>query len=96
MVASIEVDLPETEAQNLSTAEEPLTITITGDGVIFIHLVVAHNTDDKSPVWIQEAIAKYLDNRWRDGEDRWRLSVLDQGLLVEVSDGAALVRGRLR
>ncbi|MCB9671366.1 MAG: redoxin domain-containing protein [Alphaproteobacteria bacterium] len=49
----------------------------------YIHLVVAHNTDDRAPVWLQEAIAKYLDNRWRDGRDHWKLSVRSQGLLAE-------------
>jgi thiol-disulfide isomerase/thioredoxin len=48
----------------------------------YIHLVVAHNTDDNAPVWLQEAIAKYLDNRWRDGRDHFRLSVRSQGLLA--------------
>ena len=49
----------------------------------YIHLVVAHHSGDRSPVWLQEAIAKYLDSRWRDGEDRFRLSVRQQGLLAE-------------
>ncbi len=49
----------------------------------YIHLVVAYQTDDRAPVWLQEAIAKYLDARWRDGTDRFRLSVASQGLLAE-------------
>lgn len=49
----------------------------------YIHLVVAHNTNDRAPVWLQEAIAKYLDNRWRDGSDGWQLSVRSQGLLAK-------------
>jgi peroxiredoxin len=57
----------------------------------YIHLVVAHNTDDKAPVWMQEAIAKYLDNRWRDGKDRWRLSIRDQGLLKKALEEDDLV-----
>ncbi len=57
----------------------------------YIHLVVAHNTDDRAPVWLQEAIAKYLDNRWRDGKDRWRLSIRDQGLLKKALDENDLV-----
>ncbi len=57
----------------------------------YIHLVVAHNTDDRAPVWLQEAIAKYLDNRWRDGTDHWRLSVRSQGLLREALDDDDLV-----
>lgn len=49
----------------------------------YIHLVVAHNTNDRAPVWMQEAIAKYLDNRWRDGENGWELSVRSKGLLAK-------------
>ncbi len=49
----------------------------------YIHLVVSHQTDDKTPVWLQEAIAKYLDNRWVDGQDHFHLSVRAQGLLAE-------------
>ncbi len=48
----------------------------------YIHLVVAHQTDDRAPVWLQEAIAKYLDNRWSDGKDHFKLSVRAQGLLA--------------
>ncbi|MBX2804001.1 MAG: redoxin domain-containing protein [Myxococcales bacterium] len=49
----------------------------------YIHLVVAHHTTDRAPVWLQEAIAKYLDGRWRDGQDRFRLTVRQQGLLAQ-------------
>ena len=49
----------------------------------YIHLVVTHHTADRAPVWLQEAVAKYLDARWRDGTDRFRLSVRQQGLLAE-------------
>ncbi len=38
----------------------------------YIHLVVAHHTRDRAPVWLQEAIAKYLDSRWRDGGDHFQ------------------------
>jgi thiol-disulfide isomerase/thioredoxin/tetratricopeptide (TPR) repeat protein len=48
----------------------------------YIHLVVAHSSGDSAPVWLQEAIAKYLDNRWRDGQDRFRLDIRSQGLLA--------------
>ncbi|MEZ4322461.1 MAG: redoxin domain-containing protein [Myxococcota bacterium] len=57
----------------------------------YIHLVVAHNTDDRAPVWLQEAIAKYLDNRWRDGSDHWELSIRDQGLLAKALSDNDLV-----
>jgi peroxiredoxin len=49
----------------------------------YIHLVVTHHTADRAPVWLQEAVAKYLDARWRDGRDRFRLTVRQQGLLAE-------------
>jgi thiol-disulfide isomerase/thioredoxin/tetratricopeptide (TPR) repeat protein len=39
----------------------------------YIHLVVAHNTADEAPVWIQEAIARFLDTRWRSGQDAYTL-----------------------
>lgn len=57
----------------------------------YIHLVVAHHSADRAPVWLQEAIAKYLDGRWRDGRDRFRLSVRQQGLLAEAIQGDSLV-----
>lgn len=51
----------------------------------YIHLVVAHrgNGVRPVPVWLQEAIAKYLDSRWRDGSDRFQLTVRQQGLLAQ-------------
>ncbi len=48
----------------------------------YIHLVVATASYDKAPVWLQEAIAKYLDNRWETGDDGWRLSPTDQSNLA--------------
>jgi peroxiredoxin/tetratricopeptide (TPR) repeat protein len=57
----------------------------------YIHLVVAHHSHDHAPVWLQEAIAKYLDNRWRDGADGFRLSLRSQGYLAEALRRDALV-----
>jgi len=57
----------------------------------YIHLVVAHHTADRAPVWLQEAIAKYLDSRWRDGTDRFRLSVRQQGLVADALERDDLV-----
>lgn len=57
----------------------------------YIHLIVAHHTQDEAPVWLQEAIARYLDSRWHSGGDRFRLSVHQQGLLAHAlaqTDGA--------
>lgn len=47
----------------------------------YVHLIVSHQTDDKAPVWFQEAVAKYLDGRWRSGSDNYQLSVLQRGLM---------------
>ncbi|MGC6492326.1 MAG: redoxin domain-containing protein [Myxococcota bacterium] len=45
----------------------------------YIHLVVAHATNDRAPVWLQEAIAKRLDGQFdRDG---FELSARQQSLL---------------
>ncbi len=52
----------------------------------YIHLVVAYRgngSDTTVPVWLQEAIAKYLDNRWRDGRDSFRLDLRQQGYLAK-------------
>ena len=33
----------------------------------YIHLVVAWRSKDKSPVWLQEGLAKYFEQDWKDG-----------------------------
>lgn len=57
----------------------------------YIHLVVAHATDDRAPVWLQEAIAKFLDERWTHSGEAWRPSVRQQALLAEALEGDGLV-----
>ena len=49
----------------------------------YIHLIVAHNTANKAPVWIQEAIAKYLDERWQGGGTAFRLPPQSQAWLAQ-------------
>lgn len=49
----------------------------------YIHLVVAHVTQDQAPVWLQEGIAKYLENRWETGIDHFRLTPDSQSWLAE-------------
>lgn len=49
----------------------------------YIHLVVSHNSGERAPVWLQEAIAKYLDNRWATGEDGFRLEPRSETFLAE-------------
>jgi thiol-disulfide isomerase/thioredoxin len=49
----------------------------------YIHLVVSHNSGERAPVWLQEAIAKYLDNRWETGDDGFRLDPRSETYLAE-------------
>ena len=49
----------------------------------YIHLVVSHHSEDRSPVWLQEAIAKALDAQWEDGQDRFALDVRSSSYLAE-------------
>lgn len=49
----------------------------------YTHLVVAHYTNDRAPVWLQEAIARYLESRWRDGKDHFHLTPRDEALIAD-------------
>ncbi len=49
----------------------------------YVHLVVANKTNDRTPVWMQEAVARYLEGRRKDGLDHFRLTPRDQALLGE-------------
>ncbi|MFT5459248.1 MAG: tetratricopeptide (TPR) repeat protein, partial [Myxococcota bacterium] len=49
----------------------------------YIHLVVSHNSRERAPVWLQEAIAKYLDNRWETGADVFALDPRAETYLAE-------------
>lgn len=49
----------------------------------YIHQVISHHTHDRAPVWLQEGIAKYLDNRWETGEDRFALDPRAESLLAK-------------
>ncbi|TVQ89924.1 MAG: tetratricopeptide repeat protein [Deltaproteobacteria bacterium] len=49
----------------------------------YIHQVVSHHSGERAPVWLQEAIAKYLDNRWRDGKDRFKLDPRAESLVAK-------------
>jgi tetratricopeptide (TPR) repeat protein len=35
----------------------------------YIHLVVAWRSEERAPVWLQEGLAKLLEERWRTGEN---------------------------
>ena len=48
----------------------------------YIHLVVAYNTQNRAPVWLQEGLAKHLETWWR-GDRSGRLDAHAQGLLAE-------------
>jgi len=47
----------------------------------YIHLVVSVRSGDRSPVWLQEGLAKHLEPRWRDGSDSG-LSIHQQSLIA--------------
>jgi len=57
----------------------------------YIHLVVTHRSRDRAPVWLQEGIAKYLDNRWTDGVNRFHLDPRAEGLLAKAVANDSLV-----
>ncbi len=46
----------------------------------YIHLVVSWRSADRTPVWLQEGLAKLLESRWRTGENS-ALTVHQQSLL---------------
>ncbi len=46
----------------------------------YIHLVVAWRSEDRTPVWLQEGLAKLLESRWRTGHNT-DLTVHQQSLL---------------
>ena len=46
----------------------------------YIHLVVAWRSEDRTPVWLQEGLAKLLESRWRSGRNT-DLTVHQQSLL---------------
>jgi thiol-disulfide isomerase/thioredoxin len=59
----------------------------------YIHLVVAYrgNGERSVPVWLQEAIAKNLDSRWRDGTNRFALSSRQKGAMADALRSDSLV-----
>lgn len=47
----------------------------------YIHLVVAYNTENRAPVWLQEGLAKYLETWW-NGDRSGQLDAHSQSLLA--------------
>jgi len=48
----------------------------------YIHLVVAYNTQNRAPVWLQEGLAKHLETWWR-GDRSGHLDAHSQSLLAD-------------
>jgi tetratricopeptide (TPR) repeat protein len=48
----------------------------------YIHLVVAYNTQNRAPVWLQEGLAKHLETWWR-GDRSGHLDAHSQSLLAK-------------
>ncbi len=57
----------------------------------YIHLVVMHASANKAPVWLQEGIATYLDDRWTDGRLPFALSPDQETFLSAALEAGALV-----
>ncbi len=49
----------------------------------YVHLVLSHHSKEKAPLWLQEGVAKYLDERWPDGRDHFRLGAQAEGYLAK-------------
>lgn len=49
----------------------------------YVHLVLSHHTQERAPLWMQEGVAKFLDENWQDGKDHFRLTVEQQGLMAK-------------
>ena len=47
----------------------------------YIHLVVSFRSEDRTPVWLQEGLAKLLESRWREDKNT-ALTVHQQSLLA--------------
>lgn len=56
----------------------------------YIHLVVSWRSGDRTPVWLQEGLAKHLEGEWRDGRKGY-LSVHQQSLLAQAIRNDAFV-----
>jgi tetratricopeptide (TPR) repeat protein len=56
----------------------------------YIHLVVAYNTRNRAPVWLQEGLAKHLETWWR-GDRSGHLDAHAQSLLAEAVRSGAFV-----
>lgn len=55
----------------------------------YLHLVIAHNSRDKAPVWLQEGLAKALDTSWRGAP--FRLSPKAETQLARAVESDTLV-----
>jgi tetratricopeptide (TPR) repeat protein len=56
----------------------------------YVHLVVASNSGDRVPVWLQEGLAKALEGRWR-GEKRVQLTPYQESLLSQALASDSMV-----
>jgi tetratricopeptide (TPR) repeat protein len=56
----------------------------------YIHLVVAYNTENRAPVWLQEGLAKYLETWW-DGDRSGQLDAHSQSLLAKAVQSGEFV-----
>ncbi len=57
----------------------------------FVHLVVAHLTHDRTPVWLQEGLAKFLERRWREPRAQLHLTPSSRGILSNALENDSLL-----
>ncbi len=48
----------------------------------YLHLVIAANSRDRVPVWLQEGLARFLEERFETGRDAFRLDRSSEGALA--------------
>ena len=57
----------------------------------FVHLTLARASLDRAPVWVQEGVAKYLEQTYRRGEPTGELDAPSQALLSDAASHGRLL-----
>ena len=57
----------------------------------YIHLAISKRSRDKVPIWLQEGLAKFFENRWREDKNS-TLTPTSEGLLAEALRKKTLIR----
>ncbi len=59
-----------------------------------VHLIISEKTQNRTPVWLHEALARYEERRWRSDEPLYRKSIypLDENLLAQALEDDSWIR----